>query len=313
MTRFETPRHNIGKRAVMLRGVRWVTSLAAIGGLVVVTSVVAGAPPASAAGTSTTDSTFLLAIGASVSVGVQPTLRHAHGQPTHKGYANDLIAMQAARGTTMQLIQTGCPGETTQQVLYGGDHCYARGHSQLLRAVAFLRAHQNQEGVVTLDLGFNDLRGCFRHQTVDTTCVNARMNLLSIQLPQIITALRAVAGPHVTFVGINHYNPYLAAALGGPTGRALADASVPVINLLNSTLATVYSQNSIPVADVAGRFRTSDKTRVSVDGIGVAGENLAQICALTWMCQEPPYGPNLHPSNQGYQTIADTIAALLPS
>lgn len=297
----------------MLHGVRWIRSLGAIGVLVVIASVVVGSSPASAVATPTTDSTFLLVVGASVSVGVQPTLRHAYGQPTHKGYANDLIAMAATEGTTMRLIQTGCPGETTQQVLYGGDRCYARGDSQLLRAVAFLRTHQNQEGVVTLDLGFNDLHGCLFHRTVDMTCVVARMNLLSLQLPQIITALKGAAGPHVTFIGINHYNPYLAAALTGPTGMALADASVPMIDLLNSTLATVYSQNSIFVADVAARFHTSDETRVSVDGIGVIGENLAQICALTWMCQEPPYGPNLHPNDRGYQTIADTIAALLLS
>ena len=271
------------------------------------------ASPASATGTPTTDPAFLLVMGASYSVGVQPTLRHLQGQPTHSGYANDLIAMQAAKGTTMQLIQTGCPGETTQQVLYGGDHCYARGDSQLLRAVAFLRTHQNQEGVVTLDLGFNDLHGCLFHQNVDMTCVSARMNLLSIQLPQIITALKAAAGPHVTFVGINHYNPYLAGALSGPTGKHFADASVEAIDLLNSTLVAVYGQNSIPVADVAARFHTSDTTPVTVSGIGTVGANLAQICAQTWMCQAPPYGPNLHPNDQGYRTIADAIIALLPS
>lgn len=272
-----------------------------------------GASPVSAAGTATSDPTFLLAIGASVSVGVQPTLRHAHGQPTHKGYTNDLLAMQAAKGTTLQLIQTGCPGETTQQVLYGGDHCYAPGDSQLLRAVAFLRSHQNQEGIVTIDLGFNDLHGCLFHQSVDMNCVNQRMNLLSVQLPQIITALKAAAGPQVKFVGINHYNPYLAVSLSGPTGEAFADASVPVIDLLNSTLATVYAQNAIPIADVAARFRTLDKTPVAVNGIGTVPENVAQICALTWMCQSPPYGPNLHPNDQGYQTIADAIAAVLPA
>jgi hypothetical protein len=171
----------------------------------------------------------------------------------------------------------------------------------------------NQEGVVTLDLGFNDLHGCVRYPTVDTACVNAHMNLLSIHLSQIILTLKAAAGPYVTFVGINHYNPYLASALLGPTGRAFANASVPMIDLLNSTLFTVYSQNSIPLANVAARFHTSVRTPASLDGIGAVGKDLAQICALTWMCQEPPYGPNLHPNDRGNQTIADTIAGLLQS
>lgn len=297
----------------MLRDVRWVTSLAVIAAFVLVTNVAPEKAPASATEISTSDSTFLLAIGASVSVGVQPTVRHAYGQPTREGYANELILMEAARGVTMHLMQTGCPGETTRQVLNGADRCYASGDSQLLRAVAFLRTHRAQEGVVTLDLGFNDVQGCFRHQTVDTACVVAGMNPLRFQLSQIITALKTVAGPHVSFVGINHYDPYLAAALTGPTGRAFADASVTAIDLLNSTLAMVYSQYSIPVADVATSFHTFVRTTVSVDGIGAVGENLAQICSLTWMCQEPPLGPNLHPTDQGYKRIADTIAALLHS
>lgn len=302
-------------KALRTVGTRLVGTGAAA--LLVVTSVFVVSSAASAAGTlkprPVTDTTFLLAVGASVSVGVQPTVRHAHGQPTRKGYANDLIAMQAAKGTRLALTQTGCPGDSTQQVLYGGDHCYAPGDSQLLRDVAFLRSHQNQEGVVTIDLGFNDLHGCLFHQVVDMTCVNQRMSLLSIQLPQIITALKAAAGPQVKFVGLNHYNPYLASALSGPTGKAFADASVPVIDLLNSTLETVYAQNAIPVADVAGRFHTSDTTPVTISGLGTVTENLAQVCDLTWMCQAPPYGPNMHPNDQGYQTIADAIDAVLPA
>lgn len=285
--------------------------------LLVASSLFMGVSSASAVGTAKPrplgDSTFLLAVGASVSVGVQPTLHHVHGFPTHRGYTNDLLAMQAAKGTRLQLVQTGCPGDSTQQVLYGGDHCYAPGDSQLLRDIAFLRAHQNQEGVVTIDLGFNDLHGCLFHQNVDMTCVTQRMNLLSTQLPQIITALKAAAGPQVKFVGINHYNPYLAAAVHDPTAQPFADASVAAIGLLNSTLATVYAQNAIPVADVAGLFHTYDTTPVDVAGLGTVPENVAQICALTWMCQSPPYGPNLHPNDQGYQVIANAIAAVLPS
>lgn len=297
---------------MMSRANWWVTSAAAMSTLVAITGLMAIASPSSATETPAADSTFLLAIGASVSVGVQPTPRSTYGQPTNQGYANDLVAMWAKEGTAEHLIQTGCPGETTQQVLLGGDHCYAPGESQLRRAVAFLRTHANQSGVVTLDLGFNNLHGCVHYRNFDTTCVNARMNLLRFELNQIIAVLKSVAGPHVTFVGINHYNPYLAAALTSSTGSAFADASVPVIDLLNSTLATIYSQNSIPVADVAASFRTSDETRVRVGGIGVVGENLAQICALTWMCHGAPTGPNLHPNDKGYQVIADAIAALLP-
>lgn len=284
---------------------------------IVTSSLLMGATSASAVGISkprpVKDPTFLLAVGASVSVGVQPTVHHVHGSPTRKGYTNDLITMQAAKGTRFQLVQTGCPGDSTQQVLYGGDHCYAPGDSQLLRDVAFLRAHHNQEGVVTIDLGFNDLHGCLFHQVIDMNCVNQRMSLLSVQLAQIITQLRAAAGPQVKFVGINHYNPYLAAAVHDPTLKPFADASVAAIDLLNATLATVYAQDAIPVADVAGVFHTYDTNPVDVPGLGTVPENVAQVCALTWMCQAAPYGPNLHPNDQGYQVIANAIDAVLPA
>ena len=40
-------------------------------------------------------------------------------------------------------------------------------------------------------------------------------------------------------------------------------------------------------------------------------ENVAQTCVLTWMCQAAPYGPNLHPNDHGYATIAAAIESVL--
>jgi hypothetical protein len=55
----------------------------------------------SAATTPTSKSTVLyLDIGASVSVGFQPTPRDPTGQPTNRGYSNRLVTIEAARGVT---------------------------------------------------------------------------------------------------------------------------------------------------------------------------------------------------------------------
>lgn len=53
---------------------------------------------------------YYLDIGASVSVGVQPTPRDPRGQPTNRGYANRLLTIEAAKGVTMRLTEIGCPG-----------------------------------------------------------------------------------------------------------------------------------------------------------------------------------------------------------
>lgn len=255
---------------------------------------------------------FYLVIGASVSVGVQPTPSAPRGQPTDRGYANDLVAIEAAKGITLQMTQLGCPGETIATMINGADNCYHMTHSQLLDAVAFLKSHYNQGGIVTIDLGFNDLMPCLSHTTVDTVCVNTQLSIIQYQLPQVLSTLKAAAGPNVTFVGVGHYNPFTAKALLSGQGRTFAAGSVDVMGKLNQTLRSIYSSFSIPMANVADSFADRFRTRAHVAGFGTVSANIAQACNLTWMCQPFPYGPNLHPNDAGYQVIARSIAAVLP-
>ena len=48
-----------------------------------------------------------------------------------------------------------------------------------------------------------------------------------------------------------------------------------------------------------------------VSGVGVVPRNVARICALTWMCAPPPYGPNQHPNADGYRVISQAIETAL--
>jgi hypothetical protein len=45
----------------------------------------------------------------------------------------------------------------------------------------------------------------------------------------------------------------------------------------------------------------------------VVPKNVAQICALTFMCRAYPWGPDDHPTNLGYQEIAQDIVRVLPA
>ena len=73
---------------------------------------------------------------------------------------------------------------------------------------------------------------------------------------------------------------------------------------------SVYSSFGIPIADVGGAFRI-DSTAPVLSGNRTEPENVAEVCLLTWMCQPPPLGPNIHPNDAGYQTIAAAIEEVL--
>jgi lysophospholipase L1-like esterase len=265
------------------------------------------------AGAATTTSAFYLDLGASVPVGVQPTPAVPKGQPTDHGYANDLVAMEAAQGVTLQLTQLGCPGESLSTFIDGGDRCYTGSDTQFSDALAFLKAHYDQAGLVTIDLGYNTLRPCFVASTVDTMCVSQNIATVQQQLTQVVGTLKAVAGPNVTFIGVGHYDPYYAKVLRGATGRAFAAHSAPVMHTFNDVLRSVYASFAIPFANVARAFHDYDGATTQLANGVTVSDNAAVACALTWMCAPPPFGPNIHPTDAGYQVIANTIATLIPS
>jgi lysophospholipase L1-like esterase len=256
-------------------------------------------------------SAFYLDLGASASVGFQPTDSSPHGQPTTEGYANDVVAYEAARGVTLDLTELGCPGETTTTMVNGADHCYHEDGSQLADAMAFLRAHDGEEGIVTIDLGFNDLRDCLHLGTNRPACVAGKLAVLQEQLPYILQSLQGVAGAGVSFVGVGFDDPYLADAIIGRTGALFASHSETVMDQLNGALSTIYASANIPMATVSSFFDAQVHSKVNLEGVGTVPDNVASACELTWMCAPKPFGPNMHPNDAGYLRIAAAIESEL--
>lgn len=285
-------------------------SLAVLSLSVLVSAVSLFATTLSASASS--NSVFYLDLGASESVGVQPTAAAPLGHPTNDGYANDLVALEAARGVNLQLTELGCPGESTTTMISGADHCYQSPNSQLTQAIAFLQAHFNQPGLVTVDLGFNNLRPCIHQEFSDPNCVKTQLATLRTQLTSILQALVTAAGPQVTFVGLNHNDPYLANALNRTHDLNFATGSSVAIDALNATLSDVYGLFGIPVANVAKAFSNAVQTPTRFPHLGHVPTNEARACTWTWMCRRGPFGPNLHPNDVGYQVMANTIAAVMP-
>lgn len=254
---------------------------------------------------------YYVAIGASESVGFQPTTGHPHGQRTDHGYANDLAAIERQRWPGLRLYALGCPGITVQAALHGGGACHYRAGSQVQQAVDFIRAHRRSTVLGTVDLGFNDLWPCLVRDRVDHHCVADALRRVSRTLPVVLRRLEAAGGRRFEIVGVLHNDPYLGKYLVGRRGRAFAIASIGAIDALNRTLAAAYAGTGVLSANVPAAFGTGDHRLVDLRGHGRVPADVARMCTMSWMCAPPPAGDNIHPNASGYRAIADALAAAL--
>jgi lysophospholipase L1-like esterase len=287
---------------------RWRTiTLAVVCAVGVLIGLAGGSAPA---GASDGVPEFYLALGGSASVGFQPTPASPDGHRTDRGYANDLLSAERARWSDLSLVQLGCPGATTEMMVQGGGNCRYLAGSQLAAAVSFLHAHPSTV-LVTVDIGFNDVARCLVHQVLDPVCATRAIGAAHDQLVQILGQLRAAGGPGLQIVGVGHYDPFLGDYVDGPSGQAFAAASLGVITRLNDALRSAYAAAGVPMADVEAAFDATSTAATHAPGVGSVPRNVAQACALTWECAGPPLGPNKHPNDAGYRTIAGAIAAVI--
>ena len=302
-------------------------ALVAAASYAVVRHVGAGSP-SGASGTTTTlapgaaasttapspTSLFYLAVGASASLGVQPTGIPAHnGHFTAQGYANDFVSLEAARGVTVTLHKVGCMGETAESMVGAGDHCHTLPATQLSAAVAYLRAHQGDPGVVSVDIGFNDIRPCMWVVPLATSCAQKGIAAVQKDEPTILNDLKSAAGPRVQIVGLLYADPFLYRYLKPAPGPDRATESLTYFNQLDAVLRAAYQSAGVDEADVYTAFKSNVTTPTTLAGHGTVPTNVALVCELTWMCAKYPWGPDDHPNKTGYTVIARAILAALPS
>ncbi|NUR69770.1 MAG: SGNH/GDSL hydrolase family protein [Hamadaea sp.] len=274
---------------------RRITSVAAVAAL---TLGLVGAPASASPDRSTT---YYLALGDSLAAGYQPVTPLDRTE----GYVWQLHRQLQATQPKLSLENLGCGGETSGTLLDGGICEYPGRASQLEAAERFLHAHKDKVSLVTIDIGGNDLNHCAKGGTIDPGCVQSALAALTVNLGQILARLRAVA-PHTPIIGMTYYNPYLAAWLAGPAGRALALQSIQVSGLFNNILTALYHAADARVADVAGAFASTDlTTQVPLPGVGTVPLAVARICAWTWMCAKT----DIHANTIGYAVLADAYQA----
>jgi lysophospholipase L1-like esterase len=255
--------------------------------------------------------TYYLALGDSLSQGVQLSVASGTDILTNRGYVDDLYAFLRLRNPGLQLAKLGCPGETTATFINGGpcstEYQMAFGkNDQLDAAVVFLATHDVQ--FITLDIGGNDVDGCIvlTQPGINGPCFAGGITSVSNNLPLIVNTLRAAA-PRALIIGMNYYDPFLAAwkLIPGPAGQTLAEESVFATTTgirgvpgLNSTLESVYGAAHIPVADVAKAFQITNFTELPFINLPL---NVFLTLSWTWMSATPP---DIHPNDAGYAVIA---------
>jgi lysophospholipase L1-like esterase len=254
-----------------------------------------------ATGVRAQDPTYYVALGDSLAIGIQPAADGSY-VPTNRGYVDVLYALFRSRVPGLQKVKFGCSGETTSSMISGlQSPCSYPAGSQLLEAVAFLRSHR--VGLITLDIGADNLLACFFAVPIDSTCAINAASTAANDLAGILGALHA-ASPHTLIVGMNYFDPFLAAWVFGPNGQALATLSLPLVRGFNHALETVYQALQVPVANVADTFRINSPQGVTPLNVGLA-------LAWTWMSAPPPRGPDVHPNALGYAAIAAAFAKVI--
>jgi len=250
---------------------------------------------------------YYLALGDSLSQGVQPDLSGA-SRETPDGYANQLYSALREHQPGLRLVKLGCPGETTVSMISGGI-CSYPGGSQLAAAVSFLRAHRGHVSLITIDIGANDPGTCMTRPSITklASCTADAIPAATVHLTKILMSLRRAAGT-TRMIGMTYYLPALAEWRDGLLGRLVAHLSELATVAYNGLLTRTYQAFGVRVANVFAAFDGSDfGNKVTVPGYGALPRNVAAVCTWTWECAGPPRGPNEHANQAGYAVIARTF------
>jgi lysophospholipase L1-like esterase len=214
------------------------------------------------------------------------------------GYVDDFAKVLKLGDPGLQVVNDGCPGETTESFINGPcayqlefplHHPYVGGptSSQLSDALAYLNAHPGAVNPITIDIGANDALG-----VIETTCKReaacvveeapALFAHIGANLGLILADLRGAA-PHATIIVLGLYNPFGEKLAGG---NALTADLNEVMSKVASTVGARFA-DPLPVFNPPGALEEPT------------------ICLLTNMCTPLE---DIHPTTLGYAALAGLIA-----
>ena len=245
---------------------------------------------------------YYLSLGTSLAAGVQADPLTGISIVTDVSYPSELAKLLSKDIPKLRHVNLGCPGETAETFIDGGLCDYPQG-SQLDQAEQFLHAHGKFTGLITIDLGANDILQCVDGTDIDLDCFGQLLLQLPSELTYVLETLQEVA-PDVPIVGMNYYNPLL--IFWDPQNPALAQLTIVLQNQINGALEGVYAAYGVPVADVANLFMSYDL--ITDKNGNFTPDSVELLCAWTWMCDFL----NIHANDAGYAAIAGEFVSVLP-
>ncbi len=212
------------------------------------------------------------------------------------GYVNDFGDVLKLFDPGLQIVNDGCPGETTESFIKGPcayqlafplHHPYTGGpdSSQLSDALVYLGAHPGSVNPITIDIGANDALGLIEGCKLESACIAAGAPAVFAHiggnLALILGQLRAVA-PHAQIIVLGLYNPFGETVAGG-------DALTAKLNeVMGGVAASVDARfaDPLPVFNPPGALEAPT------------------ICLLTNMCTPLV---DIHPTDLGYAVLGGLV------
>jgi lysophospholipase L1-like esterase len=243
---------------------------------------------------------YYLALGDSLAFGYQQakfeSLPVKDPNAFDTGYVDDFAHALQMRDPRLEVVNDGCPGETTDSFINGPcqyqlafplHHPYVGGptSSQLSDALAFLAAHRHFVNPITIDIGANDALGEVHECEEKPACIvehaPALLVHISTNLSLILVDLRRVA-PHAKIIVLGLYNPL------GPQ----LPGSDQLTEKLNEAMDRVASAAGARFADPLPVFNPPGEAEQPT------------LCLLTNICGTPK---DIHPTDAGYALLGGLV------
>lgn len=265
------------------------------------------------------DTSWYVAVGDSYTSGYMPRGADGPGPSTH-AYPRLVERKSRTTATPLELINFGCAGITARTLLEGGpcgndsralDAPDPGAGSQLDAVIDFLREHDEDIGLVTINVGMADVVDCLTATDFDG-CLDDRLDDVSQTLSEIVDRIRAEVGRGVSIIGVGYPNPYRVLPYLEPGDRndLLAERSRTMTAAVTPTLKKIFNDRGaefIDVADLSGANEPDSKT-VNTTTWGEVPVAVSQVCSYTWFCEVQ----DVHLTPEGMQGVANEIMRLWP-
>lgn len=260
-----------------------------------------------------------LSIGDSYGQGLQPSVEGDSVDLTN-GFTYLLPGKAEDAGWDLNLENFACGGATVESVI-GDPGCLKAGRSdegpaydvpQLEAATSFLREHPGHVELITVVIGANDIvLPCVTEANDQLACVTKIVDRIEGPLAGALDDLRAAAGPDTVIIGLTYPNMILGSYVADGEPELASQWVTAFAEVINPMLKKQYEGVDgifVDVTDGMGGNVPFDET-TTLDPYGEIPVAVAEVCQLTWYCE----GGDVHPTDAGYEAIADMIVEALPS